>query len=422
MLAADNTAALCSRCLRDQLSGPPADLRVEFFQTDEFRAAFDSQHMGQVCRAYRHHPHWLELLGKTLNQETLGRWLGLNQSQISKLEKGAPEYNLKALREYAAALSLPHHMLWFDFPGERRYAFSEVEPRSMAASIEFEWQDPAFENPLRKLGEKAAGAALAALTAAESAAFGLRHQVVEIHASTMEQIEEEARQLSTDFIANDPLNTFMRSRRLRDDIFTLLDQRAFPHRQRLLYGFAARTCGYLAAAASDFYGDYDAAARQCRVARQLSDAADFSELQSWVLGIESGIAFWRDEWKRAATLAERSLELAVTRSGVMRAASMRARALARLGDKEGLQDVIAASEASSIDTVGDEENGMILFSEDNHLRCIGTANLWVGEARRAREQLTQALDAYLASSPENFAVITVIRADIALLIVDGQRC
>lgn len=124
-LAADNTARLCGRChreQRDQLRTPPAHLRDEFFDTDEFRAAFASHHMGKVFKAYRNHPRHLQLFGKGLNQELLGRWLGLTQAQVSKLENGPPEENLKTLRNYAKILHLPQSMLWFDFPGQTRLA------------------------------------------------------------------------------------------------------------------------------------------------------------------------------------------------------------------------------------------------------------------------------------------------------------
>lgn len=86
ILAADNTARLCSRCLRDQrdqLRTPPAELRNEFFETGEFRAAFESRHIGKVFKAFRNHPRHLQIFGKALNQELLGRWLGLNQAQVS---------------------------------------------------------------------------------------------------------------------------------------------------------------------------------------------------------------------------------------------------------------------------------------------------------------------------------------------------
>lgn len=131
VLAADNTARLCSRChreQRDQLRTPPAQLRNEFFETDEFRAAFESQHIGKVFKAYRHHPRHLQLFGKALNQELLGRWLGLTQAQVSKIENGRPEQNLETLRNYAKILHLPQHLLWFDLPGQSR--FSSPRPSS----------------------------------------------------------------------------------------------------------------------------------------------------------------------------------------------------------------------------------------------------------------------------------------------------
>lgn len=121
-LAADNTARLCSKChreLRDQLRTPPAHLRNEFFETPEFLAAFESQHIGKVFRVFRSHPHFLRLYGKALNQDVLGRWLGLTQAQVSKLENGKPERNLDNLINYARALHLPQHLLWFKFPGEK---------------------------------------------------------------------------------------------------------------------------------------------------------------------------------------------------------------------------------------------------------------------------------------------------------------
>jgi len=123
VLAADNTALCCSTChreQRDQLRTPPAHLKNEFFETDDLRAAFGSQHIGKVFKAYRNHPRHLQLYGKSLNQELLGRWLGLTQAQVSKLENGKPEQNLDTLRRYAKALHLPQHLLWFDLPGQSR--------------------------------------------------------------------------------------------------------------------------------------------------------------------------------------------------------------------------------------------------------------------------------------------------------------
>jgi tetratricopeptide (TPR) repeat protein/DNA-binding XRE family transcriptional regulator len=122
-LAADNSARLCGKChreQRDQLRTPPARLRDEFFDTDEFRAAFASHHIGRVLKAYRFHPRHRAINGKALNQEFLGRWLGYTQAQVSKRENGKPEQNIETLTHIAKTLHLPQRMLWWDLPGQSR--------------------------------------------------------------------------------------------------------------------------------------------------------------------------------------------------------------------------------------------------------------------------------------------------------------
>ena len=92
----------------------------QFLRDQRVSCGLRQQHIGKVFRAYRNHPRHLQLFGKALNQELLGRWLGLTQAQVSKVENGKPEQNLEALRNYADALHLPQRMLWFDLPGQSR--------------------------------------------------------------------------------------------------------------------------------------------------------------------------------------------------------------------------------------------------------------------------------------------------------------
>jgi len=138
VLAADNTARLCSKChrdQRDQLRTPPAHLNDEFFETDDFRAAFESQHIGKVFKVYRNHPRHLRLFGKALNQELLGRWLGLTQAQVSKIENGKAEQNLETLRNYARILHLPQHLLWFDLSKLSRISRPKIAIISNTISV-----------------------------------------------------------------------------------------------------------------------------------------------------------------------------------------------------------------------------------------------------------------------------------------------
>jgi hypothetical protein len=149
VLAADNTARLCGRCFRDhydQLREPPV-YGDEFWTTDDFRAAFESQHIGRVLKAYRHHPQHLQLLGKALNQELLGRWLRLTQPKVSNLEKGKPEKNQDVLTAYAQILHIPQRMLWFDLPGQTRIAAREEIAKERAEAILLAVPSPTLQLP-----------------------------------------------------------------------------------------------------------------------------------------------------------------------------------------------------------------------------------------------------------------------------------
>lgn len=123
LLAWDNTGHLCSRCVReqrDQLRTPPTHLPDDFWETDDFRAAFESQHIGKVFKVYRNHPRHRQIYGKALNQGTLGRWLRLEQSQVSRIESAPkPELNTGIVWGYAQILHIPRHLLWFRPPGEK---------------------------------------------------------------------------------------------------------------------------------------------------------------------------------------------------------------------------------------------------------------------------------------------------------------
>ena len=58
------------------------------------REALASWHMGQVIRAYRHHPHHGV---RPLSQELVASWLQLTQTQLSRAENGPPVKDLGKL-------------------------------------------------------------------------------------------------------------------------------------------------------------------------------------------------------------------------------------------------------------------------------------------------------------------------------------
>jgi tetratricopeptide (TPR) repeat protein len=117
-LTRDSRASMCAPCR--QLSGIGSDhapdLGANFWHTDQMRDSFASRDMGTVVRAYRYHPAHGH---KALPQETVSRWLGVTQSQLSRIESGRNRVDtLDKLIHYARSLKMPADLLWFELPRE----------------------------------------------------------------------------------------------------------------------------------------------------------------------------------------------------------------------------------------------------------------------------------------------------------------
>lgn len=115
-LARDNHLTQCTPCQKnagDLSSGPPAALPADFWTAGPMAEALGSWHIGQVIRAYRHHRlHGL----RPLSQEVVAGWLGLTQTQLSRVESGPPVKDLGKLIAWARVLKIPAQLLWFKLP------------------------------------------------------------------------------------------------------------------------------------------------------------------------------------------------------------------------------------------------------------------------------------------------------------------
>jgi hypothetical protein len=126
-LARDNPSRHCGPCSQHAatLSLPP-DLPPDFWDANPMPAALASWHIGQVIRAYRHHPYHGP---RPLPQELVGGWLGLTQAQLSRVEGGPAITDLSKLVPWAKILKIPSQRLWFKLPD----APSETEDALPAA-------------------------------------------------------------------------------------------------------------------------------------------------------------------------------------------------------------------------------------------------------------------------------------------------
>ncbi len=107
-LGRDHSGSLCSACekqlvaLRVEAPEVPAD----FWETEQLRDAFATQHIGRVSRAYRKHPHHMTVYGRDgIPQAVVGDWLGLTQAQISRIENGSPVRHLDNLTHWAQSFA-----------------------------------------------------------------------------------------------------------------------------------------------------------------------------------------------------------------------------------------------------------------------------------------------------------------------------
>lgn len=112
-LSRTNQGVICAACrssehLRSATSAP--DVPLAFWEHAPMREALHSRHMGRIIRAFRTHPHHGR---KSLSQETVARWMGVTQAQLSRTETGSPIADIHRLTQWADALKIPAAFLWF---------------------------------------------------------------------------------------------------------------------------------------------------------------------------------------------------------------------------------------------------------------------------------------------------------------------
>lgn len=325
VLAADNTARLCGRChreQRDQLRTPPAELRHEFFETPEFRAAFESQHIGKVFKAYRNHSHHIQLFGKPLNQELLGRWLGLTQAQVSKLENGKPEQNLETLRHYAKVLHLPQHLLWFDFPGQTRLRLPQTEQTGTG-------DQPSTGLVTRRGHDEL----LVASTGMDTLELLQRVRGSAIDTSTLDGIDIMVEQLCCDYPHADPSELVKTGKKWLGKMTELLEKRLTLSQHRDILNHAG-TLALLVGCLENDLGDAKAAEATRRMAMTLGEEASNPAVVGWAHEMLAWFNLTSGNYRAVLAAAEAGTLAAPSESVAVQLYGQQAKAYARMGMAE----------------------------------------------------------------------------------------
>ncbi|WP_133847322.1 tetratricopeptide repeat protein [Labedaea rhizosphaerae] len=320
MLAADNDGRMCARCLRDQrdqFRTPPMELRNEFWATDDFRAAFESRHIGRVFKVYRNHPRHLQLFGKALNQELLGRWLGLTQTQVSRLENSrAPEQNLKTLQNYARILHIPQSLLWFDLPGQSRVAARARIP-SKTSGNETLSQD----------------SILIANTGMDTVELLKRVRTSDVDAATIDALSITVEQLCCDYASVDARHLVIAGRDWLGKVTELLNGKLSLTQHRDILSNAGMLALLVGCLEYDL-GDARAAEATRRMALELGRESGETGVVGWAHEMLAWFHLTSGNYRAALAAAESGIQAAGSHSVAVQLHAQQAKAYARMGEAE----------------------------------------------------------------------------------------
>lgn len=329
-LAADNTARLCSKChreLRDQLRTPPAHMRNEFFETPEFLAAFESQHIGKVFKVFRNHSHFLRLYGKALNQEVLGRWLGLTQAQVSKLENGKPERNLDNLINYARALHLPEHLLWFKFPGQKlRMPQSPSTTQVVTAPNGLVVSQPPDE-------------LLVANTGMDTLELLRRVRSSAINTATIDALDITVKQLCCDYSHADASALMKQGQQWLNNMIGLLDKRLTLSQHREILNNAGMLALLVGCLENDL-GDSRTAEATRRMALELGKESGKQSIVGWAHEMLSWFHLTAGNYRAVIAAAEAGVIAAPNDSVAVQLFGQQGKAYARMGQPEKVREAL----------------------------------------------------------------------------------
>ncbi|WP_280709352.1 XRE family transcriptional regulator [Kitasatospora sp. GP30] len=205
----------------------------------------------------------------------------------------------------------------------------------------------------------------------------------------LEQIDADVARLAADYVSRPVAELFHEIGALKRAVFELVRGRQHPYQAAQLYLQAGRLCGLATHVALDL-GQYTAAATHSRTAWRCAESAGHNGLRAWTRSVQSLIAYWQQDYRRAAELARAGQPFADGGTVAARLLSLEARAAAALGDTaQALRAVEAATLARTTVLPDVDLPGVFAFPEAKQWAYAGTTLLALG----SRSHVNRAIDA-----------------------------
>ncbi|GAA3516116.1 hypothetical protein FHR32_008726 [Streptosporangium album] len=207
----------------------------------------------------------------------------------------------------------------------------------------------------------------------DSAQFTRRIRRVDERA--LDQFDADVSQLAVDYLRRPPYFAFRRVAELRNEVFAVLDSRHPLDQERRLYLVAGKLCALLAHISADLDHPHEAETH-VRTALVCAELVEDDSLRSYARWVQSNVAYWRGDYRRAADIARTAREAATTGSDLLRLVSQETRAIAAMRDRSAFAQVVATAIDVRENAEPTDEPGVFRFSP-------GKAAYYVSEAYHA---------------------------------------
>ncbi len=239
----------------------------------------------------------------------------------------------------------------------------------------------------------------------EDAARFVRRAHGAVNQDVIDQLNADVRQFAIDYLTKPPYAVFRPLSRLRTEVFSMLEEHQRPKILPDLYRIGGRLC---------------------------ADLAEDNALRAYVRWIQSNVAYWNGDYRRAAKLAHGGQRYATVGTTLLRLASQEARAYAAAHDHREVERALATATAARDQPASpDEMPGVFRFEKGKAAYYASETRLALGgrdNYQRAALDAEEALDLLNAVSeaercPEFVAAaqLDLAAAHLALDDLDGAE-